>query len=179
MPRIRLGAVARCSLAVWLFCAAAASASTSTAPNPVATFSSPGTKEVSLQVCHGGGCHTTVHTVVVLDPNPAVTSVGVSPVIVTVGDVVNLTGAGTGKPPLTFGWRIYNAAGGNVATIPGPTADWTANVPPGIYAVYFDVINAHGIAISAPVAVTVVPLPAIFSDGFELGSTVLWLQPPP
>jgi len=128
LPRIRLGALVRCSLAVWLCCAAAASASTSTAPNPLLSFTSPGTKQVSLQVCNSGGCTTVVHTVVVLDPNPAVTSLSATPGTVTAGGVVHLTGAGSGQPPLTYGWRIFNAVGGQVATLSGATADWTANV---------------------------------------------------
>jgi hypothetical protein len=178
LPRIRLGALVRCSLAVWLCCAAAASASTSTAPNPLLSFTSPGTKQVSLQVCNSGGCTTVVHTVVVLDPNPAVTSLSATPGTVTAGGVVHLTGAGSGQPPLTYGWRIFNAVGGQVATLSGATADWTANVAPGIYSVYLDVNNAHGTVTSAPAAVTVLPPPLIFSDGFELGNAAAWQQIP-
>jgi PKD repeat protein len=178
LPRIRPGAVVRCSLAVWLCCAAAASAGTSTAPNPVVTFSGPGTKQVSLQVCNSGGCNTTVQTIVVLDPNPAVVWANATPGIVTVGDVVHLAGVASGQPPLNHAWYIFNALGGHVASLPGATADWTANVPAGIYSVYFDVNNAHGTVTSAPIAVTVLPGPMIFSDGFELGSTVLWLRLP-
>ncbi len=178
MPRIRPGAVVRCSLAVWLCCAVAASASTSTAPNPGVTFISPGNKQVSLEVCNSGGCTTTVHTVVVIDPMPAITSLDASPAIVSIGDVVHLAGAGSGQPPLTFRWRIFNVLGGHVATLSGATADWTANVPAGIYWIYFDVNNAHGTVTSTPVAVTVLPGPMIFSDGFELGSTLLWLGLP-
>ncbi|HET9768120.1 MAG TPA: hypothetical protein VFS60_14800 [Thermoanaerobaculia bacterium] len=177
MPRIRPGAVVRCSLAVWLCCAAAASAGTSTAPNPVASFVTPGTKDVSLRVCNSGGCTTAVHTIVVLDPNPVITSVNVTPSIVTVGAVVHLAGAVSGQPPLNYGWYIFNAVGGHVASLPGATVDWTANVPPGIYSAYFDVNNAHGSVTSAPVPVTVLSQ-LIFSDGFELGSTVLWLNLP-
>jgi PKD repeat protein len=171
--------VVRSSIAVWLCCAAAASASTSTAPNPVASFTSAGTKQVSLEVCNSGGCHTTVHTVVVLNPLPVVTSLDASPAIVSIGDVVHFAATGTGQPPLTFRWRIFNPVGGHVVTLSGATADWTTSVTPGIYAIYLDLNNAHGTVTSAPVAVTVLPGPMIFSDGFELGSTVLWLQPPP
>jgi hypothetical protein len=175
LSRNRLRAVLRCSL-VPLLCAAAASAGTSTATNPVVTFTTPGTKQVSLQACNPGGCNTVVRSVPVLDPMPAVSLLTASPETVDVAGVVHLAGAGTGIPPLTYGWRIVNAAGGQVAALSGPAVDWSANVPPGSYSVYLDLGNVHGTATPAPAAVTVVvPVPQmIFSDGFELGSAAAW-----
>ena len=180
MPRKLLRTVVRCSLVLALSGAAAAFAGTSTAPTPVVTFSTPGTKQVTLQACNNGSCDTIVRTVTVLDPMPAVTSLGASPSPAMTGDVVHLNGAGTGQPPLTFSWRILDVLGTQIATSSGPSADWSANVPPGVYSVYLDLGNAHGTQTPLPAVVTVLPSASyIFSDGFEQGSTTVWLSSPP
>ena len=180
MPRMLLRTVVRCSLVLALSGAAAAFAGTSTAATPVVTFSTPGTKQVSLQACNNGSCTTIVKSVTVLDPMPAVIGLGASPNPVVAGQVVHLTGAGTGEPPLTYTWRILNLLGTQVGAASGASADWTANVPPGAYSVYLDLGNAHGTNTSLPVVVTVlVSSSYLFSDSFELGSTNLWLSSSP
>ncbi|HEV8240594.1 MAG TPA: hypothetical protein VGS57_14590 [Thermoanaerobaculia bacterium] len=178
MPR-KPPLVVRCSLVLALTSAAAAFAGTSTAPNPVVTFSSPGTKQVSLQACNSGGCNTVVKSVSVLDPMPAVTSLLATPNPVVQGDTVHLTGVGNGAPPLTFNWRILDPGGTQVATFSGASADWTVNVAPGVYSVYLDLGNSHGVQTPQPAPVVVLITPFIFSDGFEQGNTNLWLSPPP
>lgn len=180
MPRSLLRTVVRCSFVLALSGAAAAWGSTSTAPNPVVTFSTPGTRQVSLQVCNYGLCDTLVKTVTVLDPMPALTSVGANPNPALTGDVVHLSGIGTGQPPLTYTWRILNAIGVQKGAASGPSADWTANVAPGVYSVYLDLGNAHGTITSLPSAVTVLPSASyLFSDDFEQGDTSLWQSSPP
>lgn len=180
MPRKVLCTVVRCSLALALSGAAAAFAGTSTAPNPAVTFTTPGTKQVSLQVCNSGGCNTIVKTLTVLDPMPTVASVSATPNPVVQGDAVHLTGVGNGAPTLTFTWRILNVHGMQIGMASGVDADWTANVSPGVYSVYLDLTNAHGHGTSLPTVVTVLPsADYIFSDDFEQGDTNLWLSTPP
>lgn len=180
LPRSFLRTVVRCSLVLALSGAAAAFAGTSTAPSPVVTFSTPGTKQVSLQACNSGGCTTIVKPVTVLDPMPAVTSLGASPNPALTGQIVHLTATGTGQPPLTFNWRILNVFGTQVGTASGASANWTASFSPGVYSVYLDLRNARGTNTPLPVAVSVLPSPSyVFSDGFELGNTRLWLTSPP
>lgn len=184
MPRKVLRTVVRCSFVLALSSvflgAAAAFAGTSTLPNPSVTFTTPGTKQVSLEVCNSGGCNTIVKSVTVLDPMPAVTGLGASPNPALTGDVVQLTGAGSGQPPLTYTWRIFNLLGTQISTVSGPSADWTANVLPGVYSVYLDVGNTHGTHTSLPAVVTVLPSSDyLFSDDFEQGNTSLWLSTPP
>src|ERR1044072_5934479 len=163
--------VVRCSLALLVSCATAAVAGTSTVTNPVATFGGTGNKQVSLQACNAGGCTTVVKSVTVLDPMPQVGSFSALPSIVFQGDAVHLTGAGSGAPPLPFTWRILNVLGSQVAPLTGPSVDWTANVPPGIYTVYLDLGNSHGVHTPLPALVTVLIPTYLFSDGFEAGST--------
>src|SRR3954467_1311076 len=62
------------SIAVLLFSNAWAQSGTSTAENPTATFSTSGTKVVTLQACNAAGCTTTTRTVTVLDPLPKILS---------------------------------------------------------------------------------------------------------
>lgn len=179
MPRSLVCTVVRCSFVLALLGVAAAWASTSTAPSPVVTFGTPGTKQVTLQVCNGVSCDTIVKTVNVLDAMPGVTSAGASPNPALTGGVVHLTGAGSGQPPLTYSWRILNAFGTQIGAAAGAGADWTVNVAPGVYTVYLDVGNAHGTHTSSPTAVTVLPSASyLFSDDFEQGNTNSWLSSP-
>jgi hypothetical protein len=169
--------VVRCSLALLVSCAAAAVAGTSTATNPVVTFSGPGTKQVSLEACNSGGCSTIVKWVTVLDPMP-VASFSAWPGVVFQGDVVFLTGTGTGAPPLAYDWRILDVLGTQVASMTGPSAGWTSNVVPGAYTVYLELSNAHGIDAPPPALVIVLGGSSfLFSDGFEAGSTAGWSGP--
>ena len=153
-------------------CATTAFAGTSTAQNPLVTFTSPGTKQVSLQVCNAGGCHTVVKSVTVLDPMPAVTSFNVSPNFPDQASVVQLSATGSGQPPLAFHWRIVETTSGlQAAELNGATVNWTVNVPPGLYTVEIYVSNSHGqSAISSAEMIVFLPLGWIFSDGFELGN---------
>ena len=178
MPPGFLRTVVRCSLVLALSGAAAAFAGTSTATNPVVTFTSPGTKQVSLQACNSGGCNTAVKSVTVLNPMPAVASFDATPNPVMQGDVVHLTGVGNGAPVLTYTWRILDLSGAQVATLSGPSADWTVDVAPGLYSVYIDLSNSHGVNTPAPAVVTVLISSYIFSDSFEQGNTNLWLESP-
>jgi PKD repeat protein len=134
---------------------AAVWAGTSTQPAPKVTFSTPGDKMVTLDVCNPGGCDTINKVVKVLDPKPVVTSTLVSPLIVQSGQLVNLTGTGTGKPPLTSEWRVLLGTS-PLTTISGASGYWnTTGVLPGVYTVALRITNASGFAQSLPALVTV------------------------
>jgi len=165
--------IARCSLFMLVLMLAWVSvsrAATSTAQNPVVTFSSPGAKQVQLQACNVHGCVTVTKTVVVRDPRPSVTSLSATPASVPRGGVVHLSGTGLGAPPLTFSWRILNGAGTQVAALTGAAADWsTGGVAAGDYLVFLDLSNAFGVHTPFPTGVTVTAVNVIFADGFESG----------
>jgi hypothetical protein len=95
------------------------------------------------------------------------------------GDGVRFTGIATGKPPLTYTWRVVSSGGTTVATLVGATAVWTtAGVAPGTYSAYLDVRNSVRATTSAPLVVLLKAAPLSFQDGFETG-TVPWLSTAP
>lgn len=130
-------------------------ASTSNQPNPTVVFPNPGPQPVTLEVCNYGGCSTITKTVTVLDPRPAVTLASVLTPTVEVGQVVSLTGAGTGKPPLAYTWQIYLGVV-PLLSLPGSTAYWnTSGFPPGVYTAVLRIENTAGFVESLPRLVTV------------------------
>lgn len=134
---------------------AAVWAGTSTQASPKVTFSTTGDKTVTLQVCNPGGCDTISKVVRVLDPRPVVTSTLVSPLSVESGQLVKLTGTGTGKPPLLAEWKV-SLGTSPLTTISGASGYWnTTGVPPGIYTLVLRITNASGFAESVPALVTV------------------------
>lgn len=135
----------------------AAWAGTSTQQSPAVVFSTPGDQTVTLEVCNIGGCKTVTKVVRVLDPKPVVTSTLVSPLTVQSGQLVQLTGTGTGKPPLIPEWRVLLGTS-PLTTISGASGFWnTTGVPPGVYTVALRITNASGFAESLPALVTVNP----------------------
>lgn len=134
-----------------------AAAQTSNERNPVQLFATPGPHDVTLTVCNSGGCNQVTKTVQVLDPRPAVVSAAVGPVTVEAGQLVPLSGSGTGRPPLTYTWRVFQGAN-LVKEIPGALAWWnTRGVAPGTYTLALRIQNASGTAESTLKTVTVVP----------------------
>lgn len=137
--------------------AGAAFASTSTLYSPSVTFTSPGVKNVTLQVCNRSGCNTVTKFITVLDPAPAVVSATASPLTVEVGQLVRLSGDGTGLPPRTFKWQILRGLS-VVSEINAATGFWdTRGVPLGVYSAVFSVSNSLGTAQSLPQLLLVVP----------------------
>src|SRR5215213_4947947 len=90
------------------FSAAVLAQGTSTAQNPVATFSSPGVKLVTLEVCKTTGmgpfCDSITQNVTVLDPKPSIVSVGSVPPVVGSGQQIALSGSAKGRPTLNYSW---------------------------------------------------------------------------
>ncbi len=134
-----------------------AQAGGSTAQDPTWVFPAPGPHSVTLTVCNAAGCDTVTRTVVVLDPAPAVTAAAASPAAPEAGQLVRLTGAGTGQPPLVFTWLV-SLGPVPVATLPGADVYWnTADLAAGAYAAVLRVTNAAGAAESAPLPIGLAP----------------------
>jgi hypothetical protein len=153
------GCQARIGLAgaLLLLLAPTAWAGTSSQQNPSVTFTTPGTKQVTLQVCNANGCTSVTQAVTVRNPVPAITAATFSPLLPEAGQLVLLTGAGTGKPPLAFTWQAALTGGSPFASLPGSTAWWnTAGLPAGVYTVSLQAQNGSGTA-ALPVPITLAP----------------------
>ncbi|HEY9419796.1 MAG TPA: S-layer homology domain-containing protein, partial [Thermoanaerobaculia bacterium] len=134
---------------------------TSAVPNPTVVFSTPGTKQVTLQVCNDAGCSTVTRNVVVMDPMPHITGVAGLPSSVDQWQSVPLSAQTTGRPPLTVRWLLIK--NGSQQVIPGNPAMWdTGKTGSGDFQVQVEVLNSDGSVLSTPVPVTVRPLN--FSD---------------
>lgn len=137
--------------------ALAAQPASSTSASPQVTFSTPGEKQVTLQVCNGAECASITRTVVVLDPTPVITSATAALAVVEEGQLLGLAGAGRGKPPLAFTWEALLGAA-PVGSLAGPSGFLsTTGLAPGVYTLRLRLQNPVGTALSAPIAVTVLP----------------------
>jgi len=140
-----------------LLAAAPVWAGSSAQQNPVVSFSTPGSKQVTLQVCNAAGCTSVTKTLTLLDPKPAVSSASFAPLAPEAGQLVFLTGAGTGKPPLTTTWKATPVGGAPLVSLPGQTLWWnTVGVPPGAYTLSFEIQNGAGTAV-AQLPITLAP----------------------
>jgi len=149
MPRALLAAAQSCLAglglagALLLLSAPTLWAGTSTQQSPVMTFATPGPRQVTLQACNALGCSTVTKTVTLLDPKPAVSTVSFAPLLPEAGQLVRLTAAGTGKPPLAYTWQTA------LASLSGTTVWWnTAGMTPGTYTVSLQIQNGSGTATS-------------------------------
>lgn len=157
---IRAAVTGRCSVVAGLGLTALLStpavyAGTSTQPNPTVVFTSPGQKPVTLQVCNLAGCTSITKTVTVLDPTPVISSAAVVTPNVESGQLVILSGSGSGKPPLAYTWQI-SLGGSPVLSLSGATAYWnTAGFPAGAYTARLSLQNTAGSVQSSFLPVTV------------------------
>lgn len=127
---------------------------TSTSPNPTAAFSSPGTKQVTLQACNASGCTSIAKPVVVFDPLPGIVSLDSVPSVVGAGQVVSFSAQTTGRPSLTHRWMVSGSTGNLLLT--GNPVQWDTGTPGiGTYEVRLEVVNTDGSVLSDPVAVNV------------------------
>lgn len=124
----------------------------STVINPTVTFSTPGTKQVTLQACNEKGCDTVVKNVVVLDPRPQISSMGL-PARAGMNHSLALQATATGRPALSYKWTF---SGLTPTVVTGNPATWTPLLL-GDYQATLEVTNASGVATSTPVTVQVVP----------------------
>jgi hypothetical protein len=164
MPRAFSAASQGCQVsffltgALLLLSAPALWAGTSNLKNPVVVFATPGVKQVTLQACNSAGCSSSTKTVTVLNPLPVVTAASLTPLLPEAGQLVFLTGAGTGQPPLAFNWQVTPVGGTPFAGPSGSSAWWnTAGLNPGAYIVSLQLQNTAGTGVSLPLPVTLAP----------------------
>ncbi|HEX3557231.1 MAG TPA: PKD domain-containing protein [Thermoanaerobaculia bacterium] len=140
----------------------------STAPNPVVSFNSPGTKTVTLTASNAQGPGTLASkSVTVLDPSPAGT-LAASTATATQCQDVTFTATATGLPPLTYSWQVLDP---NSTTLnpPGVVAGtnsftWSSpvGVSPGTYTGKVTIKNsANPTGLVLTKQVQVVALPAL------------------
>ena len=137
--------------------------STSNEQNPVRSFSTPGLHQVTLEVCNEGACDTITRTVTVLDPKPAIVSAVLSAATAEVGQILSLSGSGTGQPPLAHSWRVLQ--GLTLVREVSGAMGWldTKGLAPGVYSVVLRISNASGQAESLPAPLTLfAPFPMDF-----------------
>jgi len=140
-------------------------------------FGSPGDKDVTLLVGNGVGSNQTTNIVTVLNPFPVVAAVTPNVTDINQCQRVTFSAQGvTGRPPLSYAWRVLDS--GDVAVANGATPAtflWqtSAGTLPGSYRAELTVDGPAGTsspALSAPVTVTQEDVPAFFAptnDPFE------------
>ncbi len=105
----------------WVFPGGTPASSASCQPPPV-VFSRPGPKRVTLTVCAGTLCNSTSKTLDVLEPRPRILRVDPHPPTAYTDETVTLEADATGRPPLSFSWKLPD--GTSLSGNPG-------DVPPG------------------------------------------------
>jgi PKD repeat protein len=138
---------------------AAGTASTATGPSATTTFSTPGSKAVTLKVCNASGCSTTTKSIVVLDPVPKILSEFVPPTIGTSDPPVTFTVSASGRPPLVYNWTLTPPEG-PPQTASGPSFGWRPSTV-GAHQLALNVSNLYGVR-SATVPFNVIP--TVFGD---------------
>ena len=151
MARRLVSLLLLCLASAW---PAGADVVTSAVQDPKTSFATPGTKDVTLKVCNIAGCTTVTKTFTVLDPMPVIDRAAVGGISVMAGQLVSLSGAAHGRPPLAYTWKVVSA--GPEIDLPS-AASWldTTGMAPGTYMVNLTVQNADGSASSTPVPVAV------------------------
>jgi PKD repeat protein len=148
----------------------AAGSSTASGPSTTTTFSTPGTKTVTLKACNSAGCSTTSKTIVVLDPVPKILSTLVPATIGTSDPPVTFSAAASGRPPLSYNWAL-TPPDGAVTTASGSSFLWTPSTV-GAHQLALTVSNLYGVR-TATVPFSVIP--SVFGDvspGFWASSPI-------
>lgn len=136
----------------------AEAATTSHLQSPTVTFSTFGLHTVTLTACRWIGCTSKTVNITVLNPNPTIQSASSEVLTAEVGQMVRLSGAGTGKPPLAYSWSVFLGVNVVAAGIPGSAAWWdTRGLAPGLYTIILHLSNDVGNADSLPVPVALIP----------------------
>jgi PKD repeat protein len=142
------------------------SPSSATVANPVVSFSSAGSKTVTLQASNVQGAGNVVpKTVVVLDPSPAGT-LSASSANPTQCQAETFTANVTGAPPLTYTWQVLDPNGATLnppgVVTGGTTFAWTPlpALAPGTYIGQLRVknsSNSDGLVLRQAVQLTALP----------------------
>jgi PKD repeat protein len=132
--------------------------SSSVAENPQVTFSSAGTKSVSLIAGNASGPGSVTKSVVVLPPTPQIGGITVSPPTPSVCQPVTFTATGvTGQPTLAYSWGITNSTQIGVPVSSSTSSlTWdTTGLLSGAYTATVTVTNGAGTATkSVPVTLS-------------------------
>lgn len=145
------------SILLWLTVEAAA---TSNLRNPTYTFSTPGQKPVTLEVCNARGqCSTVTKILTVLDPRPEIVATTVPPSLRLGWTAFPLAATATGRPPLSYIWTLTRPDATRL-TFFGPTATLVPDQS-GTYRVDLAVTNFDG-RVTRSLDLTVAP--TVFED---------------
>jgi PKD repeat protein len=137
----------------------AGAASTATGPSATTTFSTPGTKAVTLTVCNRAGCSTTTKALVVLDPVPKILSEIVPATVGTSDPPVTFSASASGRPPLSYNWTLTTPEGTS-QTASGSSFVWRPSAV-GAYQLALTVSNLYGVK-TATLPFKVIP--TVFGD---------------
>jgi hypothetical protein len=96
-------------------------------PAPTTTFSTPGTKTVTLKTCNAAGCSTVSKSLTVLDPAPRIVSETVPVTVGTSSPPVIFAAPPARRPPLSFNCTLA-LAGGSSRSATGPSFTWAPEV---------------------------------------------------
>ncbi|HKI02826.1 MAG TPA: S-layer homology domain-containing protein [Thermoanaerobaculia bacterium] len=121
------------------------------------TFSTPGTKQVTLRSCNSGGCTSITKTVTVLDPMPRITGMSSVPPLLGTGQMISLSAQTAGRPSLIHRWAITGTGStSNNLTLTGNPVVWSTSTPGiGTYEIRLEVQNGDGSVFSNPLPVSV------------------------
>ncbi|HSK76867.1 MAG TPA: PKD domain-containing protein, partial [Thermoanaerobaculia bacterium] len=157
------------------------SPATGSAASQAVTFASPGTKSASLVVSKDTFSPSTkTQSVTVLNPAPAIGSVTTDAAEYFVCQPVTFTATATGRPALSYSWRILNPDNPTGVVGSGSTYKWDSKVNlvsvPGQYRGEVTVQNASGSAMTTSALITLKALgtiPVTFAptnDPFQAGT---------
>lgn len=144
----------------WTFSGAGATKSQSELQNPSLAFkpaSFPATATVTLAARNEAGTSDPVSkSVTVIDPKPVVKKVTASPTSALVCQQITFTADATGRPTLSYAWKVKDGGGAQVASGNGNPFTWQTGsaTSPGSYTGEVTVTNTAGSAVESSSAVT-------------------------
>lgn len=143
-------------LCIW---AAGFIATAAAGPVTTTTFSSPGSKSVTLKVCNAAGCSTVTRNLTVLDPAPRLLSVAIPSLLGTADPPFTFSATAAGRPPLFFSWTL-TLPDGSLRTSTSPSFSWSPTLV-GSHSLTLSVSNLNGTkTTSAQFSV----IPTVFAD---------------
>jgi PKD repeat protein len=137
---------------------AAVTSSTSTNQSPVVSFTTPGTKTVTLKACNSAGCSTVTKTVIVLDPSPRILAIS-GPTALSPSTAGTYSASVTGRPPYSYSWRLTRPDSSQL-TGTNPTFTWTPATA-GSYQLSLSLFNLSG---SATASLPITVAASVFAD---------------
>lgn len=141
----------------------------------VVTFTSPGNKTVQLQASRNTESDTETKSVTVLNPSPVVGNVTANATEVYACQPVTFTATATGRPVLTYSWKVLNPDNATGVTGSGTSFQWDGKVNgaaavPGQYRGEVTVQNASGNATGLSALITIKPFENLPNAGFTISN---------